>query len=112
MKHTYQIHGMTCNGCRNHVENALNNVEDVTKAAVDLQRAEAVIEMESHIPLEKLQNALKSSSYSISLPGHGTQEHVHDSHAQHSKHLAAETKPKQTCKAAGVYYFPMHCEVL
>ncbi|CAN5241697.1 heavy metal translocating P-type ATPase [soil metagenome] len=110
MKHTYQIHGMTCNGCRNHVENALNNVEDVTKAAVDLQREEAVIEMESHIPLEKLQNALKSSSYSISLPGHGTQEHVHDSHAQHSKHFAAETKPKPTGKASGVYYCPMHCE--
>ena len=45
MKHTYHIHGMTCNGCRSHVEEILSKVEGVSKATVDLQNAEATIEM-------------------------------------------------------------------
>jgi len=52
MKHTYKISGMSCNGCRSHVEKTLNNVEGVIEAQVDLQKAEAIIEMDSHIPLE------------------------------------------------------------
>ncbi|SHF78338.1 Cu2+-exporting ATPase [Salegentibacter echinorum] len=65
MKHTYQISGMTCMGCRGHVENSLNNVEGVTNAKVDLEKASAKIEMGKHIPLEKFQNALEDSNYSI-----------------------------------------------
>ena len=61
MKHTYSISGMSCNDCRTHVEEALKRVEGVTKVSVDLQKAEAVIEMESHIPLEKFQEALKTA---------------------------------------------------
>ncbi|MBK5193873.1 MAG: heavy-metal-associated domain-containing protein, partial [Flavobacteriaceae bacterium] len=45
MKHIYKISGMTCNGCRSHVEKTLNEVEGVSKASVDLEKAEAVIEM-------------------------------------------------------------------
>ena len=59
MKHTYKIHGMTCNGCRNHVEGTLSKVKGVSKATVNLAKAEATIEMESHIPIEKFQDALK-----------------------------------------------------
>ena len=44
MKHTYHIHGMTCNGCRNHVEQTLSKIEGVTNASVDLEKAEATIE--------------------------------------------------------------------
>ena len=57
MKHSYHIHGMTCNGCRNHVEETLSKVEGVSEATVDLDKAEATIEMESHIPIEKFQEA-------------------------------------------------------
>ena len=53
MKHTYHIHGMTCNGCRSHVEETLSKVDGVSKAMVDLEKAEATIEMVSHIPIEK-----------------------------------------------------------
>ena len=59
MKHTYHIHGMTCNGCRSHVEETLSKVEGVSNVVVNLEKAEAVIEMESHIPLETFQKALK-----------------------------------------------------
>lgn len=68
MTHIYNIKGMTCNGCRSHVEKTLNKVEGVSKAEVDLEKAEAVIEMKSHIPLETFQQALKDDGgkYSIS----------------------------------------------
>tara|TARA_R110002020_G_scaffold154714_2_gene334905 strand:+ start:50557 stop:53340 length:2784 start_codon:yes stop_codon:yes gene_type:complete len=70
MKHTYKISGMTCNGCRSHVENTLAHVEGVSKAQVDLEKEEAVIEMESHIPVETFKKALQDDGgrYSISLP--------------------------------------------
>jgi copper chaperone CopZ len=60
---------MSCNNCRAHVEEALKKVDGVTRVSVDLQKAEAVISMESHIPLEKFQEALKNEggNYSISI---------------------------------------------
>ncbi|HLU89774.1 MAG TPA: heavy metal-associated domain-containing protein, partial [Cyclobacteriaceae bacterium] len=59
MTHTYNIHGMTCNGCRSHVEQTLKNVDGVRDVQVDLQKAEATVEMESHISLERFQQALE-----------------------------------------------------
>jgi Cu2+-exporting ATPase len=67
MKHNYQISGMTCMGCRAHVEKALKNVQGVTNAKVDLEKATAEIEMQKHIELEKFQVALEGSSYEIYL---------------------------------------------
>ena len=71
MTHTYAVYGMSCNNCRTHVEEALKKVDGVKNVSVNLERAEAVIEMESHIPLEKFQEALKNEggNYSISSPG-------------------------------------------
>ncbi len=76
MKHTYQIKGMSCNGCKTHVEQALSKAEGVSSVTVDLQKAEAVIEMQSHIPVEKLQEILKKSggNYSISFPLKGYEQ--------------------------------------
>ena len=99
MRHTYHIHGMTCMGCRNHVAETLSKVKGVSKATVDLEKAEAVIEMESHIPIETFQDALKSdgSRYSI----HNLGEHHHKEHIKEEKHKN---------KGTGVFYCPMHCE--
>ena len=107
MKHTYQIQGMTCDGCRNHVEQALSNAEGVSSVAVDLKKAEAVIEMKSHVPLEKLQDALKNSggNYSISLPGED--KYKKDDKKQSATPLETQ---KQKVKGSGVFYCPMHCE--
>ncbi len=58
MKHTYHISGMTCNGCRSSVEEKLSKVEGVINASVHLEKAEAVVEMATHIPLETFRQAL------------------------------------------------------
>lgn len=98
MEHTYHIHGMTCNGCRNHVEETLSKLEGVSKATVNLEKALATIEMESHIPIEKFQNALKNDGGRYSI--HNLGEHHHSNQK--------EEKPKG--KGTGIFYCPMHCE--
>jgi Cu2+-exporting ATPase len=103
MKHTYAVYGMSCNNCKAHVENVLKKVDGVTGVSVDLQKAEAEISMNTHIQLEKFQEALKNEggNYSISLPGDV---------AFANKFKEEKLKLKSTGKGSGVYYCPMHCE--
>ena len=100
MKHTYHIHGMTCNGCRTHVEQTLSKIEGVTNASVDLKKDEATIEMQSHIPIEKFQEALKTNGGQYSIHQNGEHHHTHDK--------KKVEKPKG--KGTGTFYCPMHCE--
>ncbi len=66
MKHAYSIKGMTCTGCLTTVKNRLVNVSGITDVAVSLASPQAVITMNSHIPLTVLQDALGSDKYIIS----------------------------------------------
>ncbi|WP_405200357.1 heavy metal translocating P-type ATPase [Christiangramia sp. LLG6405-1] len=100
MKHTYHIQGMTCNGCRNHVEQTLSKVEGVTNAVVNLEKAEATIEMESHIAIDKFQEALKADGGRYSIHKNGEHHHINDK--------KKVEKPKE--KGTGTFYCPMHCE--
>ena len=100
MKHTYHIHGMTCNGCRTHVEQTLSKVEGVINAAVNLEKAEATIEMEKHIPIEKLQEVLKNDGGRYSIHQNGEHQHEH----QRKKEDTSQGK------GTGTFYCPMHCE--
>ncbi|XLS27811.1 heavy metal translocating P-type ATPase [Flavobacteriaceae bacterium M23B6Z8] len=99
MKHSYDIVGMTCNGCRKHVEEALSGVDGVIHAEVDLQKAEANIEMESHIPLETFQKALAESSDRYGIYHHGSEKP-----AKNEKNKASKEQ------GTGTFYCPMHCE--
>ena len=103
MQHTYHIHGMTCNGCRSHVEKILSKVDGVTKASVDLEKAEAAIEMEKHIPIETFQKALKDDgdTYSIHPLGEREEQEPRPNRFQ---------KPVRSPKGSGTFYCPMHCE--
>ncbi len=58
MKHTYKITGMTCTGCKTNVESALNNLKEITKVTANLEKEEVVLEMTSHVSLEKLQETM------------------------------------------------------
>ena len=103
MTHTYSVYGMSCNNCRTHVEEALKKVDGVISVSVDLQKAEAIIVMESHIELEKFQEALKKEgeNYSISLPGDV---------AFANKFKEQKLKLKSAGKGSGIFYCPMRCE--
>ncbi len=99
MKHNYQIQGMTCDGCRSHVEKVLNNIEGVDQAYVDLKKAEASIEMPQKLSIESFQNALKHDSdrYRIYLPGT----------APEGGEIIEEVPNGE---GTGTFYCPMHCE--
>ena len=90
---------MSCNGCKTHVEKALQNVEGVTVVTVDLEKAEAAIEMENHISIDKFQGALASSGGQYSIHRQG--EHRYN---EETKMIA----PKEG--GSGPFYCPMHCE--
>ena len=99
MTHTYKIAGMTCNGCRSHVEKTLSEVPGVTKAEVNLEEKSASIKMEKHIPLETFKTALEKDGgkYSIGMLNDKMEEKPSVEHV---------AKPKDD----GRYYCPMHCE--
>lgn len=100
MKHIYHIHGMTCNGCRSHVEETLSNVEGVSKAAINLEKSEATIEMESHIPIKAFQKALENDGGRYSIHKQG----------QHHQHSEGKKKKQPKGKGTGTFYCPMHCD--
>ncbi len=104
MQHTYKITGMSCNGCRSHVEVVLNKVSNVTSAEVNLIKGEAVVASDEHVELETLKEALKDSQYEILMLG--------DESSDNKEHQAAANSPKSKPKARGngQYYCPMHCE--
>lgn len=97
IKEKYSVEGMTCNGCRSHVEHAIGDVEDVVHASVDLAKKEALVESLIPIPIEKLAASLSGSRYTI-LPFTENNE----------KEKGMVLKKKE--KGNGVFYCPMHCE--
>ncbi|MFD2697018.1 heavy metal translocating P-type ATPase [Mesonia sediminis] len=100
MEHTYHIHGMSCNGCRTHVEETLAKVKGVSKATVNLDEASATIETEENIPIEKFQAALEKAAGNYSI------------HHPNEQPKNKEDKKKKTAKGkgTGIFYCPMHCE--
>lgn len=132
MKHTYKVTGMSCDSCRTKVEKALNEINGVTKAAVTLPDS-AVVEMDTHIATETMQEALtKVGNYTIEVAHHPeAKSEVKESSSccgggatskkeektsccggDHSSKKEAHQHHHQTPKqnGNGTYYCPMHCE--
>ena len=99
MTHTYQITGMTCNGCRSHVQKILSEVQGVSKVEVNLVEKSAFIEMETHIPLEILKTALEKDGGNYGI---GMLNEKIESKPLKDRKLKSYNK--------GKYYCPMHCE--
>ena len=96
MKHTYCITGMTCKGCKEHVEKRLISIDGITKVEVNLSEKTALIEMEKHIPMDTLKDAFEGSSYMI--------------HKDKPEEVDAQKRPIKQGEENGTYYCPMHCE--
>lgn len=58
MNITYNIQGMTCNGCRASVEKKLAGVAGVSLAVVSLEKKEVLLEMNNHISITSLEEVL------------------------------------------------------
>ena len=105
MTHTYSVAGMSCSGCQATVQKLLSGVHGVDKVSVDLPKAEATIEMNKHVPTEKLRSALKGHpKYQLneklnSNPGTPDMPKVTPAIANNSNE-----------QSDGKYYCPMHCE--
>jgi len=93
MKHTYKITGMTCGGCKSHVQKTLENAEGITDVEIDLNEGKVQLEMLQHIPLEELKELFEGSNYMI-----------------HSVDEEGVEKKKNEKGINGTYYCPMHCE--
>lgn len=115
MIHTYNITGMTCDGCRAKVEKTLNTIEGI-EAKVSLNPPIATITMEKYISTEKLQEALTAvGKYTIEMSNCKTKEHSKTNEASgksccsmHSNNHNKETVVPTHVQ--GKYYCPMHCE--
>ena len=59
MTRTYNITGMSCSGCQATVQKLLSGAPGIKSVSVDLQKKEATIEMDKHVPTTQLQAALK-----------------------------------------------------
>jgi len=77
MTHKYNITGMTCMGCVASVQEKLSKVDGIKNVDVNLERAEAEISTEKHIPLNTLKSALPEK-YSISEKGNHSSEKLLD----------------------------------
>tara|TARA_R110000868_G_scaffold182422_1_gene423451 strand:- start:1798 stop:2532 length:735 start_codon:yes stop_codon:yes gene_type:complete len=60
MKHSYIVTGMTCNGCVAAVKEKLSKIDGVLSVSVNLEKAEAEIEMKKHLSIDILQESLNS----------------------------------------------------
>lgn len=98
---TYSVIGMSCSGCQANVEQALSGLPEVEKVSVNLAKSEVVIEMSSHIPLEKLQETLLKAGLHYTIDLLDNKEH-------HQRKVIPHKKFKP--KGNGVFYCPMHCE--
>jgi Cu2+-exporting ATPase len=88
-------------GCRHHVQESLSGVPGVISAKVDLEKGEAVLEMETEIPIRKLQEAISNHGdrYTIYLPG------------TRKKEVVKKAKAKVVDGSGnGGFYCPMRCE--
>ncbi|MEP1789900.1 heavy metal-associated domain-containing protein, partial [Reichenbachiella sp.] len=95
MKHTFHISGMSCKGCKSHVEHALSTLPHIQQVNIDLKEETAELTMDEHVSLEVLQHALKGSLYQI--------------HPESHPRVPKKLVPLPSI-SKGVYYCPMHCE--
>lgn len=74
---TYKITGMSCQGCRKHVEDILSNIEEVNEVKVDLDKAEATISSQNPIPFEKVKAALEADGGSYGIAENDSNEQTY-----------------------------------
>lgn len=111
MTHTYQITGMTCDGCRSHVEASLASIPGVSAAKVDLKAGEAQVTMDHHLDIDEMRAVLQqdTSRYDIHPPGTHAIELAPLPGIGRSASRKSSTSGRETDSNVK-YYCPMLCE--
>lgn len=89
---TYQIEGMTCNGCRTRVENAIKNLQDLDDVEVDLEKQRAVLRGNRKISISEIQEVLPEK-YTVKKSETQNNEHKTDHHENSPEPLWKKLKP-------------------
>ena len=98
---------MSCTGCQATVQKLLSGIPGATNISVDLQKAEATIDMENHIPTTQLQLALKDHPrYHLDEKKNSLNGNSNPTHPQ----VKAAVVNNSDEQSGGKYYCPMHCE--
>jgi Cu+-exporting ATPase len=66
MNRTLSIEGMSCQHCVMRVKNALEQLEGVRSAAVDLENKKADVELEQELDEGQLTAAVREAGYTVS----------------------------------------------
>lgn len=61
----YQVKGMSCDHCKHAVESALQGLQGVEKATVDLGRGEVSVEFTSPVSLSEIAAAIDDAGYEL-----------------------------------------------
>ncbi len=90
---------MSCQGCKQNVKRALEQLSEVEAAEVDLTGKSATVHMNAHVPIETLQEALTraGAKYRITIPGEDVSE-------------VLDKETTSPLRDSGRYYCPMQCE--
>ena len=100
---------MSCNGCKNKVEKALNGIKGI-EATVFLETNNASIDMEKYIPISKFQEVLSSiGNYSISDFNEENSKKSDKKILNKSSHKDNKTVFSNN-NSTSKYHCPMHCE--
>ena len=70
MTHTYDIDGMTCGNCAASIKSELLKLPDVLSAEVDLEKKLATVNMQKHISVLELQNAVAHAGWKYKISEH------------------------------------------
>ena len=96
MTHTYNISGMTCEGCVAKVSYLLKQLPEVSNVAINLDNGTAGVTMSSHVPTPALQQALKDyPKYQLTQQQNPVTAHVNlfDKAREVKKSWASTYKP-------------------
>ena len=61
----YVVKGMTCNHCKHAVEGALQGLEGVNKATVNLEKGEVSVEFTALVSIEDIRAAIDEAGYEL-----------------------------------------------
>ncbi len=102
MKRTFYIKGMSCQGCRSHVEKSLATISGVNSVNVSLEREEADIEFDQSVTTAVFKKRLEDDGGRYTLYESQTEKEAESVTVEQPVH---EHIPGET-----LYYCPMQCE--